>query len=513
MSDLSKEHNVVPFLKLGSTVKHSKCLNHTQNQCELHCQECDVHVCAICIASNFHKGHTLLTALEIFNSKRKSIEKDFKELQTLLQPKYEQIASEIKREKSSLESHYSQLNTTATNLGDAWHREVDVIVNRRKAIIKEMKSKHLDALSKQEDDITQIISELKQTTLDLRRILDSNDVSLASGYVSRNSEYRTLPSIVKVTLPSFSQDVNTERFDELFGSLSDLAITTEEHGYTLKTPECQPSRKVKALLDEPRLITTIDTRYNGLRSVSCLIDEEIWARGDGKIMKLYDVRGKLLKSSNTKSGNTPEDIAVTGKGELVYTDREARTVNTVKNKQIKEVIRLPRWKPSSVCSTSSDDLLVFMVSDDAKQSKVVRFSGFKEAQTIQFDDQGRLLYSSDHIKYISENRNLDICMADNMAQIVVVVNQAGQLRFQYRGNISKSKGSFCPYGIATDSQSQILTADYYNDCVHILDQDGQFLRYIDNCGLVGPWGLCVDTRDNLFVAEFNSGIVKKIQYL
>ncbi|XP_056015503.1 tripartite motif-containing protein 3-like [Ostrea edulis] len=514
LSDLSNEHKVVPFIKRGSTVRHPKCSKHADNQCELYCQECDTSVCAICISSNSHKGHTFLTALEILNFKRKAIEKDFKELQTLLHPKYEQLASEIKREKSGLETHYSKLTTTATQLGEVWHRQVDVIVNRRKSNIDEMKSKHLDVLTKQEDDITHIISELKQTIRDLRRILDSNDVSLASSYKSRNSEFRALPSTVKVTLPSFSPHENdTERLDELFGSLSALSITTEEHGYTLRTPECDSSHPVKALLDEPQLITTIETGYNGLRSVTCLNDEEIWTRGESKFMKLYDIRGKLLKSSKSKSGNSPEDIDVTSDGELVYTDREARTVNIVKNKQMKEVIRLQEWKPNSICSTSSGDLLVTMVSDDIEQSKVVRYSGFKETQVIQFDDQGRPLYSSDHLKYISENRNLDICVADNMAKEVVVVNQAGQLRYKYTGHISKSKGPFCPYGITTDSQSQILTADYYNDCIHILDQDGQFLRYIDNCGLHGPWGLCVDERDNLFVAEFNSGKVKKIRYL
>ncbi|XP_062616816.1 uncharacterized protein LOC134278520 [Saccostrea cucullata] len=196
-----------------------------------------------------------------------------------------------------------------------------------------------------------------------------------------------------------------------------------ERGYTMKASEAVPCPPVKPLLDEPEIITTIDTGYN-LYSVTCINDDEIWTLGFDNSMKLYNLQGKLLKSIQTKSGNEPRDIAVTRSGDLVYTDPNTRTVNKVKITQIQEMIRLQGWKPYYVCSTSSGDLLVTMVSDD-KQSKVVCYSGSTEKQTIQFDSEGKPLYSSGYVysKYISENKNMDICVADLGSSAVVVVNR------------------------------------------------------------------------------------------
>ncbi|XP_062586508.1 uncharacterized protein LOC134248102 [Saccostrea cucullata] len=507
LSDLSKRHNVVPYKHRTSPSNgnYPKCPNHNQKQCELYCEKCDIHVCSTCISSDKHHEHKLVEILKKPNFIKEILNNDLKELEKRILPTYEEIASNLNSQKPSFEEHYEKLTTAVTKQGEDCHREINIIVNKQKSEIDEMKTEHLATLNKQENEVKKIIYDVKQCIHDLKKLLDSNDVSLASAYKSRNAEFRRLPPTFNVSLPSFSlHQINTEQLHQMFGSLSALSITTEEHGYTRKTSKAETYPSVKPPLDEPELITTIDTGYNILYSVTCLSDEEIWTRGEDKIMMLYNLQGKQLKSIKTKSGNIPCDIAVTRSGDLVYTDPRTRTVNIVKNKQIQELIRLQGWTPYYVCSTSSGDLLVIMNSDDEKQSKVIRYSGSTEKQTIQYDSEGEPLYSCGDLKYISENRNLDICVADFEAHAIVVVNQAGKLRFRY------IKKSFYLCGITTDSQSQILTADNNNNCIHILDQDGQFLRYIDN---FDPCGLCVDTKDNLFVAEFNSGKVKKIKYM
>ncbi|XP_056008501.1 E3 ubiquitin-protein ligase TRIM71-like [Ostrea edulis] len=512
LSDSSKRHKVVPFLHRKSTPNYHKCPDHADKQCKHYCEKCGIPVCSTCALFGKHKGHEISDILEKLSAKTESLQKDLEELEKRMYPRYEKMASDVETEKAELERKYGKLTTDADEQGEILHREITAIVNRRKSAIAEMKTKHLDALHKNTEEITQKMAELKQIMSDLKSMLKSNDVSLTSTYKSRNSEFRTLPPKVRVTAPSLSpQKINKDQLNEMFGSLSPLSINTE-HGDTMKSAEAVSSPPVKPLLDEPRVTATIDTGYHRLCSVSCLSEDQVWTRGENKTMKLLNLQSKLLTSIQTKSGGLPWDIAVTRDGDLVYTDYIDNTINLIKNKQIQTLITLQGWRPRYVCCTAGNDLLVTMISDDLKQSKVVRYSGSTEKQSIQFDGQGRPLYSSGdyNYKYLSENKNLDICVADNTASAVVVVNQSGKLRFRYTGHPSNTKQSFSPVGITTDSQSHILTADYHR--IHILDQDGQFLRYI-HCDLYDPVGLCVDIRDNLFVAEHYTAEVKKIQYL
>eukprot|EP00105_Crassostrea_gigas_P032777 XP_011455918.1 PREDICTED: uncharacterized protein LOC105348276 [Crassostrea gigas] len=510
LSDESTEHKVVPFKKRGST---TKCRNHSSKICELFCEQCDIPICVKCASSKEHKGHEFIDVVETLENQKEIILGDLQELEKFIYPKYEEIASIIPVMKADLNENSKKLTKAIEKHEEDLRREIDTMIKKLKSDLDEMDSKYLTVLNKQENEITRTIFVIKQSIADLKRLLNSNDVSHISAYKSRNAEFRRLPPKLTATLPKFTPGkINKEQLYQQFGSLSALSIKTEEHGYTMDSPDAESSSPNRPLIDVPRVITEINTKFrhnNPLRRVSCQSDGEIWTSGNDKMMRLYNLQGKLVKSVQTKSGNRPEDIGVTRSGDLVYTDYSDRTVNIIKNTQIQAVIRLQRWKPLSFCCTLSDDLLVVVISDKDNQIKVMRYIGSTEKQSIQYNDKGQPLYSTGILKFICENRNLDICVSDYGAHAVVVVNQAGKLRFTYTGNTSSTTLG-CPRGIATDSQSRILIADDIKHGIHILDQDGQFLRYIDNCQLHTPLGLCVDSRDNLFVAEFYSGKVKKI---
>ena len=491
LSDESKPHYIVPFKLRGLT---HKCAKHSTEVCTQLCTKCNIPVCSLCVSSNKHKRHETEDILTLFEFKQEFIQEDLQYLEKSIYPKYQEAAKNIQVQKADVNKRSQTLTAALNEQVEALHREINTIIQGMKSELDDMDAQHIAALDRQEVAINHTINEITQAILDRKKLLNTTDVCLLSDYIFMTDEFKSLPAQFQVTLPTFTpQEINREQIHQQIGSLSKLAITF--------------------LLDEPRILTDIQTEFTALHAVSCLNDSELWTCGyHDKTMRLYNLQGELLRSVKTKSGNGPADIAVTLSGDLVYADSRDRSINLVSGAQIQTLITLRGWEPHNLCSTSSGDFLVIMRNYDLKQTKVVRYSGSIEKQSIHLDNQGKPLYTSEgDMKYLSENRNLDICVADGGAGAVVVVNAAGKLRFRYTGSPFSIQESFDLYGIATDSRGNILISDQF-DIIHIIDEDGHFLRFIDNCGLQYPWALCLDSRDNLFVTEFYDGKVKTIQY-
>ncbi|XP_078335489.1 uncharacterized protein LOC111100884 [Crassostrea virginica] len=513
ISDDYSKHTIVPFQQRRSTLIYPKCGTHPNENCKYQCEDCNIFLCTDCFASKPHnKEHQLSKLDEIFSKKKDQIQKDKQEIKEQILPVYEDIASELENQISHIDVDYQKFTTQLSKHREELHREIDNVMDQREKEIDENKLKHLSILKKHLEEIKQLQSLMHKTLHSIYEMEESNEVTPTIHYSSKNQEFSKLPPKVLVSMPKFiPKPIEKEELCSLIGKLTPLSTTLEERVFTAK----KPNTSVRELLDEPEVLNTIKTGHEKLCSVTCLTEEEIWTSGKTADIKCFNTQGVLQKTIKTKSGSWPVDIAVYSDGALVYSDGRIRTVYKVKNDQTEEIIRLQGWRPTKLCVTSSDELLVTMYSDDKTQSKVVRYSGSTVKQTIQFDDDGQPLYSGNiNIKYITENRNLDICMADCGAGAVVVVNQAGKLRFSYTGPPSSTKKEpFKPWGITTDSQSRILTSDHYNHFIHILDVNGQFLRYIDNCDLERPTGSCVDNDDSLFVCELFRGNVKRIRYL
>ncbi|XP_062575137.1 uncharacterized protein LOC134265420, partial [Saccostrea cucullata] len=117
------------------------------------------------------------------------------------------------------------------------------------------------------------------------------------------------------------------------------------------------------------------------------------------------------------------------------------------------------------------------------ETKIVRFNGLEETQTVQFDDKGNNLYIDPEC--ISENRNGDIIVFDLIHDILlgpssrlVVTDQNGCHRFTYYGSENDPRLKLEATDICTDPLSNILIANQSLSTVHMIDKDGTFLRLL-----------------------------------
>lgn len=448
-----------------------------------------------------------------FEERKAALQKDIQELENLIYPKYQDIVSEVPIYRKDLNKNSQNLKAAINKQGRDLHTEVNSVIKKMKANVDDLNSKYMAYLKKREDEITGIISEIQQNISDMKKLLDSYDVCHVCAYKSKNAVFRKLPPKLKVCLPKFiPHEIDEAEINLQLGVVLKLKVIAGEYDPIFTSKEVVPTLPKRPLMANPIVMTNIFTESgnNNLCHVSCVGNKEIWTSGCDEFLRLYNLEGKLVKSIKTKSGNIPIAIAIIRFDDLIYADNYDRSLNIVKGTEVHTMIRLQGWRPIGVCSSSSDEFLLLMVNDSNNQTKVVRYSGSTEKQTIQFDGKGIPLVSStskNFPTFICENKNFDICVADNNANAVVVVNQSGEFRFRY----TSINRLFQPIGIVTDSQNRMLISDGMNNFIHILNEDGKFLQYI-NCILQCPRGLCVDNNDNLFIAESATCAVKIIQY-
>lgn len=129
-----------------------------------------------------------------------------------------------------------------------------------------------------------------QSMADLKKLLSSNVINLVSTYLSRNAKYRKMPPKFRVFLSSFTpHKINKKQIYQQFGCLSALSIKRED-SYPIDSPDAEFLSVDNPLINKPQTMTSITTRCEELRVVSCLGDEYIWTSGNDKIMRLYNIR-------------------------------------------------------------------------------------------------------------------------------------------------------------------------------------------------------------------------------
>lgn len=246
ISDGYENHKIVSFQHRQKTLIYPKCLTHSSKTCKLRCEQCNVYICARCLASNNQKGHTFNIIEDLVGKKKKEIKKDAKELKDSIFPTYTDIVKDLENEIASLDGKYENLKTTLSEQGEKWHKEIDNIVSKMIKEIDDIRTKHNDIMVKCWKEIQHTHLQVHNNIYHLEHLENSTDVSEIMGYIPKNKEFRNLPAKVSISVPVFHPEtINSDYIYKIFGSLKLLDFAIDENGYKFKKPEViEPMNKV-----------------------------------------------------------------------------------------------------------------------------------------------------------------------------------------------------------------------------------------------------------------------------
>lgn len=137
--------------------------------------------------------------------------------------------------------------------GEKWHRDINIIINKMKSSIGEIKLQHRDILKKHLYVIKQIPSLIKQTFLAFTKIEKYTDMSPIIEYSSEIREFRKLPPKVRTFI---QKPIDSDKLYSFFGLITLISTATEK-----KVLSLTQNFSFRKQLDEPEPDATIQTGY------------------------------------------------------------------------------------------------------------------------------------------------------------------------------------------------------------------------------------------------------------
>ncbi|XP_052708320.1 E3 ubiquitin-protein ligase TRIM71-like [Crassostrea angulata] len=511
----SLKHEILSYTSesVQSKPQAPECQDHPGESRKLYCQDCNVPICSQClIMTGNHNRHGAVKLADFWEKTRNIIMEDLIELHHF-EKEYSMIVKDRENKIKKYTEHSNQEKILLKKRGQELYQILTKAIETIEHELTDMVKEDLQILQNDKDKVQHSYQVIKDCIERNEHILNEENSFKMLEYKSIVEELRLVPSMKDISPPKLIlPDVKKEEIIKQVVSLQSSVHSTLP-GFTISKTGDVTMVSTLTMMEEPTLLAVLLTHCTKLKGICCESKEKVWIYGDDEKIKQLDRSGNALNSFNAASGTSQKDIAMNSDGNIAFSHKEDACIYLVKKTKIEKFVDVSCWIPYGLCFNSDGDLMVCMRRNDYTESKVGVFADGKLKQQFQFDDIRKPLFSiSRNSMYICENGNGDICVSDWNACAVIVMKKSGEYRFRYTGCLSRSFKEFYPHGIATDSSCRILIADRDNNCVHVTDRNGKFVRYI-TCGLQDPFVLSLDTEENLWVGECDTACIKIIKYL
>ncbi|KAL4239050.1 hypothetical protein ACF0H5_003753 [Mactra antiquata] len=316
-------------------------------------------------------------------------------------------------------------------------------------------------------------------------------------------------------------EVSSKMFERLLGSYT-FEVSTPI-SFTVAQRSLMPNRK-----SELKLVKTfkVGDKSETVHAIAPVEEDQAWVccGWGSRNLTLYDKNGLRKKTATLDIQINDAATFNDGKDEIVL-------VSSYREKSIKRLnpdsLRTSDFAyislfPGGLCSDRRSGLYVCfrdsyqrqatfgsrrMVAKLSKHGEIVATMEKGEDQTNLFGYPFR----------IAVNVNGDVCVSDygDGTRGVTVLHKDGRVKCWYKGPPGGAPNGqpFLPHGIVCDSEGHILVSDWNNDCIHVLDREGNFLLTLvgKKDGLEGPNAIGIDKRGYLWVGD-SHGVVRIFKY-
>ena len=508
------------FQSLCHNIKVAECHLHFVKQCGVHSENCTKQLYSECYSPGRRKTNNDEEQIEAHKRKMKKIKEETQKIKAICIPHYQKADVNIESKIRNIKADFIYFGNEREKSRQIWHQEVDDIFDRIDCLSRYHRKNQLDALFTSQKSIRNSISEMAKTVILNEKILKTNEVSEVKNYKSKLKKYRSIPEQTGIRIPSFQTFV--AKGEKLRIEMGDFRATLSQASPLITSNTegaCTLTPISRRYLLNAHLFTSIQSNYHALFRVTCVGEDKAWILGNSNVISKINIHGSVTEKVIIPCLFFPDDISVNTEGDLVYSDFDRKTVNTVRNGRIKSQIT-PRhgWEPHSLCCTKAGGIFIHLMekslSTKSAKNKIIHYQGQRITQIIDKDDLGNSILGDGTCSiYITQSCNGDICVSDTNAEKVIILDKLDRVRYRYDGKQANLRKLFSPKGLVTDSLCQIIVSDYNNECVHILSKNGQILRCLDECGLLKPCALSLDGQGRLWVGMRSSGDIKVIEYL
>ncbi|KAJ8321382.1 hypothetical protein KUTeg_001064 [Tegillarca granosa] len=364
--------------------------------------------------------------------------------------------------------------------------------------------------------MTELKNRLQREMTDLNRLLQQCEekqgnknkeiVQFVTDVKRKMENYRPYDPPDIACPPDFiTRNVNDQELKDLFGQLDTKTASKVN-------PPSPQNRNIP--LTSPVINAKIVSSFTSdkRRVVTAGNDQAwLWNFGD-QCLSLVTSDGKVIQDINTDF--EVFDAAVTTSGDLLVTEWSGNKVKKLTSyKTFTDIYTAAEgYYTQGITVTDTGNVLVVLYNYSDVKLVEITTSG-QHIRTTQYDtvDNTQLFVNP---RFICTNINGDIIVSDNRDK-VVAVNKSGTKRFIYDGKERKLQKSFDPWNVVTDKYGNIMIADYNNSAVHVLNQDGKFIKYLitREHGCNKPFGMDIDTSDRLWVCNVGNKKVVIVKYL